>query len=293
MLIFCGASVTINLILFRTLGYEAPDQTRVLIVGDSRAEVGFRPDSIPRSVNVAASAEPLMLTYYKLAWILPRNPQITTVVLSLGYHSFADVQDGVFTRRELGTELFDRVYPIVDWWELRSVVPMDFDLFSRMLLTRYLVPDIEYGRLLMAAGRGKPVDFPPVGGFRVPPARSTRAPSKVASNRFALGGGSPRISEVQRSYLDRIVELSQERDLSLVLVMTPVDPAYLELVPEVIRSKVDNDLESLERAGAARVLDLSGLEMPEGSLRDPDHVSASGASRVSSILAEYLAQGGS
>ena len=69
--------------------YKAEKKIKVLAMGDSHVATGFDPRVFKNAFNFSLYGENYIYNYYKLKYILQRNPQIRVIILPIDLHSFS------------------------------------------------------------------------------------------------------------------------------------------------------------------------------------------------------------
>ena len=98
----------------------------------------------------------------------------------------------------------------------------------------------------------------------------------------------PRISRYNRATLLRIVRYCREHRLRLLLVGTPVYPAYAACIPVAQRRFVDATRRAARQAGAVVLDHESDLPLTDDDYFDPDHLTHEGAARFTLRLSAEL-----
>ncbi len=243
----CGASYLCNLWL---LGFEAislPSQATTLVIGDSYARNGLNPRALGGAVSVAQDAEPAMLTGSKLDHILNTNPQIETVVWGLGPHTFAQYNDTKLSTHGQTFAMFRRYYPLMTpgaWWDLGvTVAPREWTI---MLMGHWLVPDRHLLRDWIRAEQNalEHRQHPYVGGFS---SRSSAVQADTVDARAVVLQKYPEsswddpVSDAQTTHFRALVDGLNNRDVRLLLVSTPMHPAYRRAMPPAIVDHFESD----------------------------------------------------
>jgi hypothetical protein len=275
---------------------EAPVGT--LAVGDSHPQASLDPAVLAGGANVANSAENLFFTFYKLRFLLDRNPAITNVILGLAPHNFSKgYQESLLFGETATLEDFEAYYPLLDREGRRTLrsprrgyllatlkydlgVPIQF--YRNRAVTKLLM-----GRVVHRA------DFDWVGGFY----GSERSDLDVEKMRrkitlYYLGadGRYTGVSDLMRLSLHRIMALCQERDVRLWIYTSPEHAWFRSRVPreanlafERVRADAQRDFP------AVRWLDFSESPLPDEAFGDGDHTNARGARIVSALVRNRLA----
>lgn len=284
------ASRGTNQWLLRFQGPVWKDVPHTLVLGDSHVRVAIDPSMLPGARNVAQDAEPMMVTYLKMRRLLDVSPGVSTVVVGFGPHSLAPFNDAKFVSPDVAPEMGRRYYGLGPWWRI-SGIPLSLPCILTAE-TRYLwTPNRELVRNLLLGLGGRPVPDPPfVGWYEALQGSNLTEESleAVKTRHFGVDTISPPPSQVQEASLRRIVALARGRGLRVILVSTPTHPRYRESVPQSIRARFDQVWRELIRQPCVSGLDQSTWELSDGEYGDFDHVSATGAARVSAEVARHL-----
>ncbi len=286
---YLGIGTVLNHALFRTDRYEVPADTKVLIAGDSHPRRALNPAVIDESVNVSQDAEPYFITYYKLKDILESNPGIEAVVLGFAHHNLSSFNDQKLRAQPWASEMFRRYYPVVPWQEIDRV---DVDAVTRVLAAiRYnMLPNKRYlmniAERLRTGGRGS---HPYVGAFAHGKGNTLREarPHRNLTRHYWVGPALAEPSAVSLTYLERIVRLTEDRDVILLLATTPLHEEYAKRIPGSIRSVFEATKTRYEAQGIV-IVDASDYALPADHFHDSDHVNAAGAAVVSAIFDRRL-----
>jgi hypothetical protein len=267
-----------------------PEGIDVLILGDSHIEAAIDPALIPGSRNVAISAEPFMASYYKLSRLLDHNPGVRAVVLGFGPHNLSQFNDEKFLSPPTAPEMFRRYHRLLPWWRMKEVpVSVSAGLAGE---ARYLwTPNGDLLRGLAFHFFSRPPQrHPYLGGFHpgTEKVRSDSALSAVTTRHFRPTPSGVVYSNLQEQFLRKIVDSVVEKGVTLVLVSTPTHDRYREAIPHFLRHRFLTLWEELVSLPGVSGLDLSDLELTDDDYRDFDHVSESGATRVTVNIAEHL-----
>ena len=121
----------INLFIIEYTGVDLGN-TKVLIMGDSHPERGIDPELFEGGKNICQGDEPYILTFWKLEKILETNkPEM--VILGFSPHNISWVNDVKFSDLYWCDELFRRSYPIGKYNEVKSIIPINFSSYYRIM----------------------------------------------------------------------------------------------------------------------------------------------------------------
>ena len=251
--------------------YTLPAGVTTIVMGDSHAELAIDDRHWPQAINLANTSESFLFTYYKLQPLLAHNPQIRRVYLSYGYHSLSGYYDEVLSgkpAKDVATRYF---------YILPAPVRQHLLLSNRnaLLLT---LRNIGLNGIKNLVAHKKPM----LGQYENDFLASTMVPEAMirrVKSQFYQDGKLIPFSENNISYLQRIVRLCKERHVDLVMLSTPVHPAYEARVPETYKQKYR------EVAQGLTLREFHNLLLPDNSFApDGDHVSALGAQLVTAAL---------
>jgi len=99
-----------------------------------------------------------------------------------------------------------------------------------------------------------------------------------------------KISEVAISYINKFIELSEDNDMKLIFINTPVHRDYFEKIPKVFLEKYAGIQNDLEQKKNIYFLDYSNLKLEDKYYLNYDHTNLSGAKIVSEKLNTFLKQ---
>jgi hypothetical protein len=91
-------------------------------------------------------------------------------------------------------------------------------------------------------------------------------------------------SSIQAAYLDSIVDLVTDREVKLTVLNTPVHPRYAKEIPSGLIIALDSVWREMESTPGVRLLDLSGLSLPDSMYLDFDHLNVFGARTVGMLI---------
>jgi hypothetical protein len=267
----------------------------VLVAGDSHAETAINPALLPHAENIACSAENYFYTYYKLRHFLERNRQITTVVLAFSWHNFPRNYQESFLFGDVPSKI-DKYFPLLDQ-EGRDIV--------KSWKSSYLVPWLRYTAGLPL--RGYLERFPPrkmlgmnltrddfafFGGYRK--INKSNINQDEINSKLKLyfddpNGTASESSSYLTEYLDKIIRLCSEHNVTVVLFNAPVYKDYRNGVPagaiksfDTIRMKITSKYSNV------RYIDYSNMNIPAKYFSNGDHVNALGAVIVTKSLKNIL-----
>lgn len=245
--------------------------TTILIAGDSRVMTAINPDSIPNSRNIAQNSESYFLTYHKLKFILPANPQIKRLVIGFSYPSFSAYMDRLYYKDIATTDIFSRLYPIMlpkDFAPLKVDETKYYQVYFKQML---LLPHLKHEQYL--------------GEFTKLPYGLNKAnlESVVKRHYFDKNNNNIGISRTSSAYLDSIIAYCKQQNINLTLVNIPFQKDYLRSVPNNYIVFYNSKKEELIKRGV-RILDYSQMELDNKYFKDYNHLDLEGANYFTSLL---------
>ena len=82
-------------------------ESKTLIIGDSHTQKGLNPKLFDDAINLSQSAEPMVISYWKLKFVFDAI-QPNTVIIGFGRHKISSNQDRVFYDKRTSHEFFRR-----------------------------------------------------------------------------------------------------------------------------------------------------------------------------------------
>jgi len=250
-------------------------RSELLIAGDSHAQQALNPIYFESAQNVAQSAEPLYVTYWKLKQLLPRS-SAETVLLSFSYLTLSPIREWALSDERWSSMMFSRVYAIA---EINSVHGIEVDrseFFRAKFKNMCLLPKWRHDSYM---GEGY---------FNFDRSLLTTVDEDIARH-FFLDDESLPVSSVQAAYLDSIVALTRREHIELILVATPIHSSYYDRIPDqFITGFEDKKREMIARG--IQVLDYSQLDVIDEEFLNVTHLNEHGAERFSRLLNERIAR---
>lgn len=276
VVVYFAANTLVNLYLIKKERVELKDRT-TLILGDSHPQRSIDPKLMANAVNVCQSAEPPVVSYWKLK-ALHRQNQIDTVILGLAPHNLSSFNDLKFSDATWAEEMFRRTYAIADFGALKDQVQIDQSVRLKVLWKQ-----------LSFYPKRKHAHY--IGGFvPVKTSNVTNWKDPIDRHYFKEGETLP-VSAVQQNYLDSIILFCHRMEYTLILTSHPLYCTYWEHIPANHIDHYWNLTENLN--GSALVFDRSHHTYPDSLFSNTDHLNKLGAKRFTTELTDWMAQQGS
>lgn len=246
------AALLLFFVLWRVVLYTAVAHTghkaahsAVVFVGDSRMNYLYQsPD------NYGATAEPIVYTYYKVKYMLSQR-KLDTVVLAVGYNSFASYYD----EHIKNISIMERYYPYLP------------DSVQRKYLTKVQHPRVLYDRTIDLLRTGTVV----VGAYNAPP-RNWYFSKTDCNKRLKEQYEGKVLCTANLQYLDSMRMLCAAHGVQLILLHSPIHPYYEEHVPTTFIATYKQTVAQYLVWNFAHTLNVDTLFLGDG-----DHVTEKGA----------------
>jgi hypothetical protein len=261
----------VNLLLISS---EKPKikKARVLILGDSHIERGLDPSFFSSAINVSQEGEPYPLSYWKLKKLLEDyNPD--TVVIGFTHHNISAFNDFKFSDEKWSSEMLKRAYLIGTLDELNKIGYDKDELFKVVLNELLLMP------------RRKHIDY--IGGYSNSKVCKPILPQVPVDRHYFKDGRQLGESEICEDYLEKMLQLIEDRRITPILVGSPVHHSYLKIIPEEFKKAYEKRKLEIASRGI-RVVDYSNLVLPDSLFFDADHLNEAGANYFSPFFVEEL-----
>lgn len=271
--LYFAGNTLINLYLMNKERVDLEGRT-TLILGDSHPQRSIDPKLMANAVNVCQSAEPLMVSYWKLRALEKQNP-IDTVLLGLAPHNLSTFNDLKFSDARWAEEMFRRTYPISHFERLNDRLEIHRPTRWKVLWKHLgFFPDREHVHYM--------------GGF-APLQGSNLSNWKDPIERHYFDNGNElHVSDLQLQYLDSVVQFCRSRNIRLILTSHPLHPSYLNHIPPQF-------VEAFRRVSSrtdtpAMVFDRMEHVYPDSLFNNTDHLNSYGATRFTNELKQWLAE---
>ena len=258
--------------------YKIDTNITSVYAGDSHIELAINDSLIPKSLNFAANSESFYFSYYKLKMLLENNPSVKKVYLGLSYHNLSN-----YTDRFISGDFSSMIAP-----KYFYLLPPKEQIRMLSWNKKNLIP---FTKSIITLGKDKMENnnsYPYLGGF-YNQFENTQAVDSSMNKRvlfqFYKDDKLNPFSELNLSYLNKIIGLCQSKEVALTVLNTPLHPHYSSKIPKKYKEKL-NDFISKNQL---KYIDLSNFKLKEQYyIPDGDHVSNSGAQIISTKLKEIV-----
>ncbi len=267
---------------FQAMGLHA----EILICGDSHAAYDLNPAQVPGSFNYALPSETIEQTFYKLRRALPEMPDLKLIIMPLDLHTFSN-----YRQRQ-----FADIWYWSDFITVRELAAITGKSAAALWIFK-VFPFIGNGEEFkgMASGGGTEV----IKGWQKHSENFAMDTEKPLSGRKRAGIHFPNypqaIDSTMLEFLSRILALTRERHVPVLLLKFPVTPQYLQAVDakRIDRAAYYRKVEGIAAAaGGATIWDYQGFIAQDSLFNDPDHLNSAGAGVFSAEIAGRLGKSG-
>lgn len=270
-LVFFGVNMGVNYFMY-TGPSKAIPKSNILIVGDSHPQHSLNPKYFHDAQNISQSAEPYVLTYWKLKKIVQFSIP-DTLIVGLAPHNISQFNDLKFSNQLWASEMFSRSYPIEEFSDISDKISVDLPTYYKVLWKQ-------------TAFYPKGNHIPYVGGYKNVEESHITDIEDAVKRHYYLKGESLGVSDLALEYLDSIVSLAKAKDITLIMVSNPVHEQYLNKIPDPIMQKFDELIEVY--SDEHLVFDKTRSNYPDSLYLNADHLNESGAKRFTLEFIDYL-----
>lgn len=249
-----------------------------LIIGDSQLMTGLTPLMFKNAENVCQSGEPLIVTYWKLKKILNSNKPLR-VYLGFSPHTISSYNEYKFSDKKWAKDIFRKIYPIQELNSISTKVKIDFTSFYKTLFKQNaFYPKIKHTNYLGSFVNKSSSD---VSNWKIRTKQHFFYQDKLAEK-----------SQITIDYLDSIIDLCQQFDVSLTLLGTPLHRNYYTNIPQSLLNDYNETKAELEQRGISIIDKSDGSSYSDSLFYDSNHLNHLGAKRFTTeVLKLLISQG--
>ncbi len=275
--IFCSFFV-VNRIINQCMFYNMAlpvESCNVLIAGDSHVMCALDPEQFYSAENIAQSAEPYVLTYWKLDFLFNKI-KVDTLLLGFAHHNISEFNDFKFSHQKWATNIFTKSLLI---GKIHSLQDISVDY------TSYLLTYIE--RLCRFPHKNH---FTFIGRYEPKIKSDVSNADKTIQRHFYFQEKEIGVSAISLNYLDAIFQLCEKHNVYLILVTPPVHHSYFSKIPDRHKENYDSLKEQLTQKNIP-ILDFSQDFYADTFYYDSDHLNVKGANKFSETIIRELSNG--
>ena len=264
-----GINFSLNLYFINTVPPVVNANT--LIIGDSHPQTAINPKLLNNAENLSQSAEPYFITYFKLKKLLDTN-KIDTVILGYSYHNLSAFNDKKFIDSKWSNKMFQRTYPLISISELDNLETNNRDYIKILYRNMCIYPKFKHHNYL--------------GSFKSLNSKKKIFDSKPSIKRhFFYNDTNVGTSSIAVAYLDLLIELTEQNNIKLILLGTPLHKSYLNNIPVNFKKEFEkNKHKILQEHKDIEVWDYTNEVMEDKLFIDPDHLNNNGSDLFTKLI---------
>ncbi len=269
---YFGFNGVYNLAVAERVSVDFPAK-RVLIAGDSHPQSCINPVLFRSAENIAQTAEPYVLTFWKLATVF-KYYRPDTLILGFAPHNIAKFNDYKFSDAKWAEEMCKRSLFMERFTDIDTIIKVDYRSYYKMLFRELCF----YPK--------KKLNFLTGNFYR----RDGSDISDFAENlrlHFYYRSPKAEISPTAIAYLDSIINLCKSEGVLPISVNMPVHKTYAAGIPRNIAEKYDSLKSELKKKNV-RVIDCQDKYYEDDLFLNSDHLNFTGAGRFTRDLINIL-----
>ena len=290
--------------LYASKNFKLDDQVQTLFCGASLAAFAFNPEVIPGSCNVGLPAETSFYTYYKLMHILKGNPQIKTVILPYAFARFSKKQDEDLIDPKKTPGDYNRYFMLLDKEGRQIIQRLDFRYIYALMRWHLGFPFEAHQNLHLffkaIFNRPNATEYPFWGGFQKKNIEQLEFFHRFKQDRkkgvnLALArhypgeGDTLKASSMMINSLKKITQLCKDKNIRLILIITPLHEDYFTRVPAYYKKLNAATLKDLKAIYSdLEFYDYTRFFTQDEYFLDCDHLSRAGANIFSDMIYKKL-----
>jgi len=254
----------------KSFDYSIPENKNILVIGDSHTECAIDDRILNNAFNLSQSATCYFYTYLKTREVINHNPQIDTLIVSYSYSSLKKIKDKWLIGPEnLKFKIRDHLmlFNATDFKELFLASPKDVLVFAPQV--------IAHNFKVLRNG------YSALGGFDNSERNNLQEDILKLQNedeKNPIEG----YSKYQEDYLLKIYNFSQEKNIKLILVNTPMHAEALKKDTKAHKTYYCEFYAS--NMPEASLLNHTNFDMADSGFGDAYHLNFKGAK----IYTDYL-----
>lgn len=267
------ANAAINYFTWKNQQVDLHEKT-ILIAGDSHPISSLNPKLFYSARNICQSAEPYVLTYWKLKNILKTN-KVDTLILGFAPHNISGFNDLKFSDKLWSREMFRRSYFLINFRNLiNESIPVDFFTYLDVLFDNtFLYPEKDH------------IHY--IGSFSERKGTHLSDSLSAISRHFYYKGMELGVSKASITYLDSIINYCKQQNTTIILSSNPVHRSYYERIPDNILDSYYYLKDKYSKDGIF-VFDKTNSFLADSLYYNSDHLNRIGAQYFTKELIETI-----
>lgn len=257
-------TISFSAIYFHFSKHPFRKSYHTVFLGDSRIQYLFKSNA-----NFAYNSESFKFNYYKLL-SLNKIKKTDTVFLGCSHHSFSHYFEGYLNNQQ---EVLPR-YLAIDPEPIKMIQQFNFTNLHFLIKKQY---EFAYYAIF------KKYNFVPA-GYAIPSRKKvdmTKLKKRI-QQQFYDHQHLMKFSSQQIAYFDTIVQYCKKQQIQLILINSPVYPAYKSLIPSKYLHYYSSKTKGIQ------MLDLSdSLRKPDDFMPDGDHISRTAFDKTTKMIHRF------
>jgi len=273
LIVFMLVNMTINYCIYSHRAVNIAG-TEVLILGDSHLMTAVDTRLFRNAKNICQSAEPPVVSYWKLKKILETNKP-NQIVFGFAPHTISACNDFRLSDPKWSKELFRRIYSIQDFNAVKNHVLVDWISYYQALWKQ-------------TAFFPKKTHENYIGKFSAKTSSTISDWKHAIHSHYYSNEKVHPVSDLSIAYTDSIVELCKLKEVSIVFAGSPVHKRYYDEVPKSISVGYDRLTDLYEQQDVPVFNKTQDDSYADSLFFDVHHLNQAGAKRYTAELMEYL-----
>lgn len=249
------------------------ENAKVVVLGDSHLMTAIDPDLFENATNVCQSAEPPIVSYWKLKKILQANTP-DQIIFGFAPHNISECNDYKFCETKWSKEIFNRIYPIQDFSSIRNKLSVDYSNYYHAIWKQTAL----FPKMIHANYIGK---------FSAKMTSDISNWQSAIKRHYYLNDQVYSESVLSVAYIDSIVDICRKNDVLLLIASSPVHKRYYENIPRSILDSYNKLIEKYEEQGVFVYNKIKDSSYADSMFFDAHHLNYVGAKRFTSELIEF------
>ena len=273
--------VSTQILISSSKQYKFEENIELLFLGDSHITNAVIDSLIPNAVNLAKRSEPYYYTYHKLKFVTSKS-RIKKILLGYSYHNFSSYYDE-FINGNLSAIMPHKLFFCFEFseqlrvlnWNRKKLLLVLKNIFSSSYHQFYNL-EKEKNDYWFYDGYNNPFLEAKVDSINI----QDRILFQFYKEEKVAG-----LADLNIVYLNKIIDLCQEKNIEIDFIITPLHPLYVKKTPNIFKSK----LNEFRVKKDINLIDLEGLHLSDSCyVQDGDHVTIKGAEITTRALIREL-----
>lgn len=250
-----------------------PDNTNILIVGDSHTERGIDPGCFNSAFNISQASEPYYISFWKLREMI-NEVKFDTIIIGVAPHNFSSFNDRKMLDSFWCNEMFKRVYPLYKLGDYKQI-KINYKKLS----------DVVFRKMLLIPSQNHYKSY--IGKYTSNIESHINDFNKVISRHYYFQGEIESVSKLEISYLDSILNLCYTNEVQVIAVNTPVTKDYYNRIPLKFIDAYSSIIDSLKKTD---IIIFDGIDnnYTNNEFYNSDHLNSIGAQCFTKSLINEL-----